>query len=74
MAKRSYPCAHCGAQFLSAMEHATHVVQAHPQQGVVPKHQRLRRPTHCWGCAQPIEPTETHCVCGRPRPNYGDAA
>ena len=72
MAQRSHSCGYCAQQFPSATDKACHVVQSHPQQGIVPMALRLMRPVHCWSCATPIPTEAGNCPrCNQPKPNYG---
>ena len=71
MARKSYACAQCDHIADRCTDLSLHIYRVHGiayretyQPTVMP------RDVSCWGCAQPISPSETLCSCGRPKPDY----
>jgi hypothetical protein len=71
MATTQHLCMFCDHTERKATDMSLHVITVH---GIdfaphgTPK--KVMRPVSCWSCASPIQPYETHCRCGRPKPDF----
>ena len=71
MARKSYACRQCDHIADRCTDLTLHVYQVH---GIAYRETyqptAMPRDVSCWGCAKPMKPSETHCKCGRIKPDY----
>lgn len=71
MSRKSYACRQCNHIADRCTDLTLHVYRVH---GIAYRETyqptAMPRDVSCWGCAQPIKPSETHCKCGHIKPDY----